>query len=204
MAARDTKTELIKAGLGIMARQGFNAAGIDAILKRANVPKGSFYHHFSSKQDFGLAVIDHFATGIDHIFTMYLTDDSLSPATRLRNCLESLVARFEVNNCSIGCLVANLGQELADQSEEFRLRLAGVFRSWITHFEKSIREAQENGEIGNSMPADLLAEFFLSGFEGALLLSKVLKSPAPLKNFIDVFFAKILNAPGTGCGASNR
>jgi TetR/AcrR family transcriptional regulator, transcriptional repressor for nem operon len=192
MAKKDTKRELIKAGMNIIARQGFNSTGIEAVLKQSQVPKGSFYHHFPSKQAFGLAVVDHFAAGIDRIFASYLTDAALPPLTRLRNCLESLVARFEDNNCSIGCLAANLGQELADQSEEFRQRLVGVFRSWMVHIEKCIREAQETGQIPADIDPESMSEFFLSGFEGALLLSKVLKSPAPLKNFVTVFFARVL------------
>jgi TetR/AcrR family transcriptional repressor of nem operon len=192
MATRDTKAEIIRAGLGIMARQGFNSTGIDAVLKRANVPKGSFYHYFSSKQDFGLNVLDHFARDIDGIFTLFLTDDSASPLTRLKNCVESLVARFEENSCSIGCLAANLGQEMADQSEEFRERLVAVFRSWIGHFERCLSEARDAGEIPDDLSPGYAAECFLSGFEGALLVSKVMKSSLPLRNFINVYFERVL------------
>ncbi len=178
--------------MGIIARHGFNSTGIEAVLKAAKVPKGSFYYYFSSKQEFGLEVLDHFAAGIDRIFTAFLTDNTSPPLTRLRNCLESLVARFEQNNCSIGCLVANLGQELADQSEEFRQRLVDIFQSWMTHFERCLVEAGEAGEIPDHLSPECLAEFFLSGFEGALLISKVQKSSAPLKNFINIFFEKVL------------
>jgi len=176
----------------IISRQGFNSTGIEAILKKANVPKGSFYHYFSSKKDFGLQVLDRFASGIDRIFVSFLEDQSLSPVTRLRNCIESLAARFEDNNCSIGCLVANMGQELADQDEEFREKLAAIFTTWCGHFEKCLREAMEHGEIPNDTSPAHTAKFFLSGFEGALLVSKVLKSPEPLRNFITIFFEQLL------------
>ncbi len=196
MALSDKKKEIIKAGMGIIARQGFNSTGIDAILKRAKVPKGSFYHYFSSKQEFGLSVLDHFAAGIERIFDSYLIDESATAVNRLKNCLESLLARFETNNCSIGCLAANMGQELADQSDEFRMKLSGIFRSWLWQFERCIREAQDSGEISNDVSPELLAEFLLSGFEGALLLSKVEKTPAPLRNFINIFFDRLLKQPG--------
>ncbi len=192
MAGENKRNEIIKAGMGLIARYGFNSTGIEAILKRAKVPKGSFYHYFQSKQEFGLSVLDNFVAGIDRIFESYLGDKSATPVTRLQNCMETLVARFETNNCSIGCLAANMGQELADQSEEFRLKLDGIFSSWMTHFEKCIREAQETGEISDRVTPELLAEFFLSGFEGALLISKVRKSPLPLRNFLEVFFNNLL------------
>lgn len=192
MTVKDKRTDIIRAGMGIMARQGFNSTGIEAILKQAKVPKGSFYHYFPSKQEFGLSVLDHFAAGIDRIFSSFLQDESTPPLARLRNCMESLVAKFEGNNCSIGCLAANIGQEMADQSEDFREKLVSIFRSWIRHFEKCLREARDAGEIPDDVSPECVAEFFLSGFEGALLMSKVMKSPVPLRNFIDVFFGRVL------------
>lgn len=193
MTTRDTKSEILKAGMSIISRQGFNATGIEAILKKANVPKGSFYHYFSSKKEFGLNVLDRFATKIDRIFSSYLNDEAISsPIARLRNCIENLIIHFEDNNCSIGCLVANLGQELADQDEDFRTKLAEIFGSWIEHFEKCLHEARKLGEIPYDLPPKPTAEFFLSGFEGALLVSKVQKSSAPLRNFVDIFFEGVL------------
>ncbi len=190
MATKDTRSDIIRAGMGIIARHGYNSTGIEAILKQAGVPKGSFYHYFSSKQEFGLQVLDHFASGIERIFSTMLSDASLSPLARLRKCVESLVVRFEDNNCGVGCLVANLGQELADQNEEFRQRLAWIFRSWMRLFEQCLREARSVGEIPAQSSSELLAEVFISGFEGALLVSKVMKSSAPLRNFIDFYFEK--------------
>jgi len=190
MATKDTRSEIIRAGMGIIARHGYNSTGIEAILKQAGVPKGSFYHYFSSKQEFGLQVLDHFASGIERIFSTMLSDASLSPLARLRKCVESLVVRFEDNNCGVGCLVANLGQELADQNEEFRQRLAWIFRSWMRLFEQCLREARSAGEIPAQSSPELLAEVFISGFEGALLVSKVMKSSAPLRNFIDFYFER--------------
>jgi TetR/AcrR family transcriptional regulator, transcriptional repressor for nem operon len=192
MASKDTKSEILKAGMSIISRQGFNSTGIDAILKKANVPKGSFYHYFDSKKDFGLSVLDRFARGIDRIFTSFLEDQTYPPITRLKNCIESLAARFEDNNCSIGCLVANMGQELSDQDEDFRENLAGIFKSWCSHFEKCLCEARERGDIPEDISPEQTAQFFLSGFEGALLVSKVLKSSSPLRNFITIFFEQVL------------
>jgi len=190
MATKDTRSDIIRAGMGIIARYGYNSTGIEAILKQAGVPKGSFYHYFSSKQEFGLQVLDHFASGIERIFSTMLSDASLSPLARLRKCVESLVVRFEDNNCGVGCLVANLGQELADQNEEFRQRLARIFRSWMRLFEQCLREARSAGEIPAQSSPELLAEVFISGFEGALLVSKVMKSSPPLRNFIDFYFER--------------
>jgi TetR/AcrR family transcriptional repressor of nem operon len=55
----DTKLALIKAGRRIIVEKGYNHAGIQEVLQAVGVPKGSFYHFFSSKEEFGLAIIEY-------------------------------------------------------------------------------------------------------------------------------------------------
>ena len=53
-----TRDKLIDTGAELITQQGYNATGINAVLNACGVPKGSFYPYFSSKEDFGLAVIE--------------------------------------------------------------------------------------------------------------------------------------------------
>jgi len=171
---------------------GYNATGIDAVLKQANVPKGSFYHYFGSKENFGLAVIDQFAERYDQRLDTFLNDDEVTPLNRIRNYLESGLARLTQNQCTKGCLVGNLGQELADQNERFRVRLDEIFQSWKERFATCLREAQRCGELTHDLDANVIAGFILSGWEGAILRAKVMKSPQPMRDFIETIFATVL------------
>ncbi|MDA8414095.1 MAG: TetR/AcrR family transcriptional regulator [Desulfobacteraceae bacterium] len=195
MEKKDTRAEIIARGTEMISLQGYNATGIDAILKKAGVPKGSFYHYFGSKEDFGLAVIDHFAERYDQRLDTFLKDDEVTPLSRVRNYLESGLARLTQNQCTKGCLIGNLGQELADQNERFRARLDEIFQSWKECFAVCLREAQSTGELAADMDAGVVAGFILSGWEGAILRSKVMRSPQPLQDFIDTIFATVLKKP---------
>src|SRR4051812_45455200 len=120
MQKRDTRSDIIGAGTELIALHGFNATGIDAVLKRAGVPKGSFYHFFSSKEDFGVAVIDSFAEKFDARLAQFLDDPSHPPLVRIRKYLEASAERLARDRCARGCLIGNLGQELAGLNERFR------------------------------------------------------------------------------------
>lgn len=192
MEKNETRQQIIQVGTELIARQGFNATGIDAVLKQAGVPKGSFYYYFGSKEEFGLAVIDQFALRYARRLDDYLGDETLSPLNRIRRYLESVLARLEQNHCTKGCLIGNLGQEMADQHERFRTRLEEVFRSWRERFARCLREARAVGELAAAFDVDVMAEFILSGLEGAILRTKVMKSPRPLQDFIDILFARVL------------
>jgi TetR/AcrR family transcriptional repressor of nem operon len=192
MEKKDTRTDIVRIGTDMIARQGFNATGIDAVLKLAGVPKGSFYHYFASKEEFGLTVIDRFAGLFDQRLDAFLGDEEVTPLNRIRNFMESGLARLTQNHCTKGCLIGNLGQELADQNERFRERLDEIFRGWKERFAACLREAQAAGELAAVMEPETLAGFILSGWEGAILRAKVMKSPQPVRDFIEILFATIL------------
>ncbi|MBT1075101.1 TetR/AcrR family transcriptional regulator [Geobacter grbiciae] len=192
MDKNETRATIIRIGTDLIGRQGFNATGIDAVLREAGVPKGSFYYYFRSKEEFGLAVIDHFAERYDQRLDTFLNDDEVTPLNRLRNLLESGLARLEQNQCAKGCLIGNLGQELADQNERFRARLEEVFTSWKERYAACLREAQRAGELAPELDPSVVAGFILSGWEGAVLRAKVMKSPQPLRDFIAPLFATVL------------
>ncbi len=192
MDKKDTRADIIRIGTDLISRQGFNATGIDAVLKEAGVPKGSFYHYFASKEEFGMAVIDHFGERFEQRLDTFLGDEEVQPLDRIRNFLENSLARVSQNRFAKGCLLGNLGQEMADQNERFRARLDAIFHAWRERFAACLREAQAAGELAAGADPEVVAGFILSGWEGAILRTKVMKSPQPMEDFIAVLFASVL------------
>ena len=186
MKKTDAKEQILAAGMGLIALHGFNATGIDAILKRAGIPKGSFYHYFGTKENFGMEILEKFSSEYDKKLDSFLLDKTRSPLRRIYDFLEHSIENLIENNYARGCLAGNLGQELADQNERLRLRLAELFHAWQVKFAACLREAQEQGEIDAALDADDVAHFLLSGWEGAILRAKVMRSAAPLENFISM------------------
>ena len=195
MNKRDTRSEIVRIGTDLISRQGYTATGIDAVLREAGIPKGSFYHFFKSKEEFGLAVINNFAERYDNRLEIFLNDDEVTPLNRIRNYLETGLARLEQNLCSKGCLIGNLGQELADSNERFRSRLDEIFASWKERFAVCLEKARQTGELSEAVDPALLASFVLSGWEGAILRAKVMKSPQPIRDFIQILFDTALRHP---------
>lgn len=188
MKRTHNKDDIVQTGLEIIFSRGFNGTGIETILKQANVPKGSFYNFFSSKEEFGLAVIDLFLSNMTAQLKPISEDLSLPPLERIRRSFELLITRFEENNCSKGCLLANLGLEMSDQCEPFRHRLEDALQGWIDSVAEMLKEARETGSVRIEVEPSVLAESMVASFEGALLRAKVKKSVEPLKNFIHIYF----------------
>ncbi len=192
MEKRDTRSEIIKAGMELIVTQGYSATGIGTLLQRVKVPKGSFYHYFPSKEAFGLAVIDRFAEGYDQLLHSFLHDEAVTPLNRLRYYLNDVAAGLEEKGCVRGCLIGNLGQELAAQNETFRLRLEEIFASWQGFFSENLEAARAAGEVPASLDPQFLAGVLLSGLQGALLRSKLQRSAQPVRQLITFFMEQVL------------
>jgi len=175
-----------------MLSYGYNASGIDAILKEAKVPKGSFYHFFKSKEDLGIAVIDLYGEALEQRLDSFLTDRDVAPLDRIHNFFEAGLQHLTQNECTKGCLLGNFGQEMSDVNERFRFRLDEIFNTWRKRFADCLREAQAAGTLSKELDPEVVAYFLLSGYEGAILSSKVMRSPRPMRDYIKVLFSSIL------------
>ncbi|MGN6086140.1 TetR family transcriptional regulator C-terminal domain-containing protein [Trinickia sp.] len=187
-----TRDDLLRAGVRLLHDSGYAATGVKEIVETAEVPKGSFYNHFASKEDFGKAVVDvYFAQGVGELRAL-LTNESMPPLVRLHTYFNERIRGYRAGGYLRGCLMGNLSLEVADHSAVIREGLATHFKAWAALFEDCIAEAQATGAIGTRLPAPLLAQFILNSWEGALLRMRAEKSDAPLYEFTEVVFRSVL------------
>jgi TetR/AcrR family transcriptional repressor of nem operon len=168
----NTKQKILEAGAAIIHQKGFNYTGLQEILSAAGMPKGSFYNHFKSKEDFGLQVIDFFSDYFDQFSKDILEDRTRSPLSRLEELLDRFMDFFISKDYTCGCPVGNLAQELGDLSPVFQKKLSKAILS----------EAQAAGEISEDLDAKEAANFIVAGWHGALIRMKVTRSIEPLNN----------------------
>ena len=189
------REDLIRVGREIIVRQGFNATGLSDILAAAEVPKGSFYYYFESKEDFGLAIIEDCACEYEERLSTTVGNESLPPLERLNSYFEASMSDMETNGFETGCLIGNLAQELAPQNELFRDRLDQILTTWETYFTDCLEVADELELLQPEADTKSLARFILSGWQGAMLRAKVIRSPEPLQTFIHILFERVLGVP---------
>ncbi|MEQ5843809.1 TetR/AcrR family transcriptional regulator [Paraburkholderia acidicola] len=185
----ETREVLVRAGIVALTEKGFSATGIDEILRSVNVPKGSFYHYFESKEDFGLELIDRYAAYFASKLDRFFTDESKPALQRLQDFVSNAEAGMKRYRFRRGCLVGNLGQEMSVLPESHRMRLREVFTDWEARTARCLMDAQAAGEIAEGADCAQLAAFFWIGWEGAVLRAKLEGGPEALRIFANGFFA---------------
>ena len=188
----DTRALLIRSGVEVLTESGFVSAGIDGILKKMGVPKGSFYHYFASKEEFGLAVIDNYDCYFAAKLDKFLLDEQAAPLQRLRNFADNAKTGIVRFNYTRGCLVGNLGQEVAILPDSYRQVLQRIFASWQTRVANCLQAAIDGRDISASNDCQRQAELFWIGWEGAVMRARLMQSLQPLDLFIDNFIAALL------------
>ena len=193
----DTKRALVWCGTELLTERGFQVTGIDEVLKRVGVPKGSFYHFFANKHEFGEAVIQNYVEYYARKMARIFDDETTSPLSRLRAFVEDAKRGMLKYGYRRGCLIGNLGQELASLDDAFREQLEAVLIAWERRVEGCLQQAIEAGELAPDSDASAISRFFWIGWEGAVLRAKLTRNAEPLDHFAGTFFA-MLAPPARG------
>lgn len=179
-----TKQHLIERGLGMLLEQGYNALGLQSLLAAAQVPKGSFYHHFRDKEDFALQVIDTYILGVHAALDACVADESRPPLERIRRFFTEVQASYDRDGY-LGCLMGGLGQELSGVSPVFRAKIEWCFSSIAERLAICLEAAKAEGSIPPDIHPRRMADLLVDCWEGAALRSRLRRDPAPLTTMLD-------------------
>lgn len=185
--AADTREELLDRGMAMLLRQGYHDLGLAALLEATEIPKGSFYHHFRSKEDFALQAIDRYMAAVHAGLEHFLGDEAVPPLRRVRNFFEATQEKYRTEGY-LGCLLGGLGQELSGVSEPFRRKVEECFAAIARRIATCLREAIRRGDLPESTDPQAMAELLVNCWEGAALRTRLRRDPAPLREMLDFYF----------------
>jgi TetR/AcrR family transcriptional repressor of nem operon len=185
-----TKQDLLDLGLKLLLKHGYADLGVATLLEQAGVPKGSFYHHFESKELFGLQAIDLYMQGVHGALEAAFGDAGREPLEQLRHFF-AMVAEGYRGDGYLGCLLGGLGQELSGISPAFRKKVEECFNVIARHFEKALKVAKGRGQLRQGVDPRELADLLVNCWEGAALRSRLRRSAGPLEQMLDFYFAAV-------------
>ena len=187
-----TRARILEVGAQAIADKSFNSCGLNEILKAAGVPKGSFYHYFGSKEDFGVALIEKASEEFVDFLRPIIGNRRKSPLQRLRAVFETSREHCKANGAARQCLVPKLALETSQLSEPVHAAVKCAYDQWSALLARVIREAQAAGEIGRSQDPDRLANVLVMLWEGATIRMQIDRSLRPVDDFLAFVFDSLL------------
>lgn len=188
----DVRNRILEVGVKVIAKKGYNGIGIMEVLNEAETPKGSFYHYFKNKEDFGIQVINKYSENTLAYISSFLENKSMSPLQRIFALFEDVQKVYVKNEFNEGCLLGNSSTELGGQKGSFSSVLEHEFLKMENGFIKCLQEAKNQGELKSDLSSEDLASFIVNGWEGAILRMKVAKNLDPMKVFVRTLKTQIL------------
>ncbi len=188
----DTRDRILEAGAQAISESSFNACGLAEILQRANVPKGSFYHYFESKEDFGVALIEKASQEYVELLQPIVSDRKKSPLQRLRAIFELGREECLANGAARQCLVPKLALETTQLGAAVHAAVKCAYDQWAALLSKVIREGQASGEIGKDHAPERLASMLVMLWEGATIRMQIDRSLQPVDDCISFVFDSLL------------
>ena len=183
---------LLQSGYEIFYEKGYHGAGLNDILKKAGVPKGSFYHYFENKEAFLIEVLSYYRQQAKELMYPFLIAQDGSAIERFRSYINAMIEMRENSMCKGGCFFGNMAQEMSDSSESVRENIQECMDAWVTALEQFFIAGQKEGAVSSGHCTKELANMFVDGWQGALLRMKVEKTTEPLHRFLNSFL-KILS-----------
>jgi TetR/AcrR family transcriptional repressor of nem operon len=172
MELTKTQEKILTASRDLFLSRGYPGTTIDEIVDKAGVSKGSFYHAFQSKEDMGLILLEWYQLGGAEKLMDGPFAKEKDPKMRMFGFVDH-IENISKDMWGHGCLLGNLGLELAETSPKIRKKVSGLFQKVIKMLEPIFEPAGSKKGTKEHPTAKQVAEQYLVMLEGSIMLARV-------------------------------
>jgi TetR/AcrR family transcriptional repressor of nem operon len=178
----DVRSHILETAQKIISRKGYSAVGLNEILAAADVPKGSFYYYFKSKDAFGEAMLQSYFEEYHANMDAILNAENQTNSQRILNYWNHWQESQASFDCQGKCLAVKLAAEVADLSEAMRLALKSGTAGIINRLAEAIESGIADGSLKTKVEPSSLAQTLYQMWLGASLMTKITRDMAPIHN----------------------
>lgn len=177
---QQTRRAIVAEAAPLFNQKGFAGTSLADLMRATGLQKGGIYRHFSGKEELAAEAFDY-SWG-------KAVDERLAGVAEIPNCVERLKKTIEnfvelrVGLVPGGCPLMNTAVEADDGNVRLRARAKTALQNWTARLTKITAEGIAKNQISRNVDARDLAQLIIGSLEGALLIARLQKSNAPLRN----------------------
>ena len=194
-AQHSSKTRLLDAALTVIRTKGYAATTVDDICHAAGVTKGSFFHHFKSKDELALGAADHFSEMADGLFSSAPYRSVSDPLERLLGYIDFRAAMLKYEIPQYTCLLGTMVQETYLTHPAIRQACDRHMSAHVAQVAKDVEDAKKLYAPNATWSAESLAFYTQAVLQGAFILAKAkqnsdvaAESIAHLRHYVETLF----------------
>ena len=172
-----SKTKLLNAALNVIRAKGYAATTVDDICHAAGVTKGSFFHHFKSKDDLALSAAAYWGEITEAFFASAPYHQSKDPLERLLGYVDFRAEILRGDLPDYTCLLGTLVQETYATHPDIRAACDKVLSTHIAILTRDIEAAKQLYAPDAPWSAATAGYFIQSVLQGAFIFAKAKQSP---------------------------
>lgn len=199
-AQHESKTKLLDAALHVIRAKGYAATTVDDICQAAGVTKGSFFHHFKSKDELALAAAGHFSAMAEGLFAAAPYHEAQDPLERLLGYVDFRASILGGELPEYTCLLGTMVQETYATHPDIRAACDRGMSSHIAELTRDIEAAKQRYAPDAAWSAESVGYFIQSVLQGAFIFAKAKQNPevareslAHLRRYLGVLFSQPRN-----------
>ncbi|HVZ27171.1 MAG TPA: TetR/AcrR family transcriptional regulator [Rhizomicrobium sp.] len=168
----NARQKLLNAALSVIRTKGFSATTVDELCAAAGVAKGSFFHHFKSKEALAVAAADYWSEMTGAFFASAPYHQHPDPLDRVLGYIDFRKQIIAGPLPQFTCLVGTMVQEVYDTCPEIRDACEASIVSHAAKVEADIEATMERYNIKPVWTAKSLALHTQAVLQGAFILAK--------------------------------
>lgn len=190
------RTKLLDAALQVVRTRGYAATTVDDICAAAGVTKGSFFHHFKTKEDLAVAAAEHFSLMAKGLFGTAEYQAERDPARRVLGYIDFRTAMLKGELPQYTCLLGTMVQETYATHPAIRAACDRYMSEHTGELARDIAEAKALYAPDAEWSPDSLAFYTQAVLQGSFVLAKAkndskvaVQSLAHLRRYLEMLFA---------------
>ena len=153
-------------GLELFYKNGYYNTSVDDILKSLSLSKGAFYHHFQSKEDFFISIIQNLI--VKKVYSMLIepVEKCENPFRALESCFENALETAQHNEMDHGFILSNFMTEFNRRNPEISKYLQDIFKVWEVNLVSMLQKAKTDGYLERHVDSEAVATYLISSYIG--------------------------------------
>jgi TetR/AcrR family transcriptional repressor of nem operon len=184
-AQHESRTKLLDAALDVFRAKGYSATRVEDICAAAGLTKGSFFHHFKTKDELAIAAADRWSVVTGELFRNAGYHEPADPVDRVLGYLEFRKQLLRGSLAEYTCLLGTLIQEVYDTNPPIRRACEQSLSSHVATLVGDIEAAKAAHARGATWSAEGLALHMQAVIQGSFIIAKAHYGADPAAESID-------------------